>query len=363
MTSWQNALISLALSMVALPLFVLLYAYFGTRASSSSAASPSSTTTSRGRDRVLESHASCRIFGLVERLQNESNLPWGDVLDAGTGEHSLSWLVSLPTRSLTAVTGEPERQVELTYLARNVFRDSDAVIAGNWLDPSLLAERQFDTVIADYLLGSVEGFAPGFQTEMFARLRPLVRQRLYVIGLSPLPLTADESPGGRLLIEIGRARDMCILAAGRRPFREYEKEWARAQLERSGFAIEHITAVTSTYTRSFLRNQIAVAEFMLGKAEARLAREGYGAGAAAFAFPSRYARLYGGSTTLVSGLRAWLDELHRSVSNLPVGEFVFGTDWIIAAKPITSSSSSSAAPGVLTHGLTATPVQLSGLDF
>jgi hypothetical protein len=356
MTSWSNALISLALSIVALPLFVLLYAYFGTRTSSPAA---SSATVSRGRDRVLESHASCRIFGLVERLHNESQLSWGDVLDAGTGEHSLSWLVSLPTRSLTAVTGEPERQVELSYLARNVLRESDAVIAGNWLDPALLAERQFDTVVADYLLGSVEGFAPGFQTEMFARLRPLVRRRLYVIGLSPLPLTADESPGGRLLIEIGRARDMCILAAGRRPFREYEKEWARAQLERSGFAIEHITAVTSTYTRNFLRNQIAVAAFMLDKAEARLAREGYGAGAA-FAFPSRYARLYGGSTHLVAGLRSWLDELQRSVSGLPAGEFVFGTDWIIAAKPIGESGAASVP---LTHGLTATPVQLSGLDF
>lgn len=355
MTSWSNALVSLALSMVALPLFVLLYAYFGTRTTS---ASTSSTTTSRGRERVLESHASCRIFGLVERLHNESNAPWGDVLDAGTGEHSLSWLVSLPTRSITAVTGEPERQVELSYLARKVFRSQDAVVAGNWLDPALLAGRQFDTVLADYLLGSVEGFAPGFQTEVFARLRPLVRHRLYVVGLSPLPLSADDSPGGRLLIEIGRARDMCILAAGRRPFREFEKEWARAQLERSGFAIEHITAVTSTYTRSFLRNQIAVAAFMLDKAEQRLRQEGYSA-SPAFAFPSRYSRLFGGSTQLVTGLRSWLDELRRAVTELPVGEFVFGSDWIIAAKPVAEHST----PQVLTHGLSATPVKLMGLDF
>lgn len=350
----SNAILSAVAGMVVLPVAALLYSYWAAHRATSA---PSSSSSAARRDRVLETHAECRIFGLVARMHNETGLAWGHVLDAGTGEHSLSWLVSLPTDSLTAVTGERERQLELSYLARKVLRADrgDQVIAGNWLDAAFLAGRQFDTVLADYLLGSIEGFAPGFQTEIFARLRPLVRNRLYVVGLSPLPLTADE-PGGRLLIEIGRARDMCILAAGRRPFREYEKEWARAQLERSGFEIEHITAVASTYTRSFLRNQIAVAAFMLDKAEQRLSGEGY---LSQLVLPSRFGRMYGGANQLASGLRAWLDQLRRQVDELPPTEFKFGTDWIIAAKP----SATAAATTVLTHGLSATPKERMGLDF
>jgi hypothetical protein len=359
-----NALWSALIGMVLLPAFVLVYAYVvnqnqrGDTRQRQSAPSESpivvDAPTSR-RERELEPHVSCKIFSLVERLHQEASLAWGHVLDAGTGEHSLSWLVSLPTDSLTAVTGEPQRQVELSRLARNVLRSNDRVLSGNWLDSSLLANRQFDTVVADYLLGSVEGFAPGFQTEIFARLRPLVRRRIYVIGLSPLPLSSDE-PGGRLLIEIGRARDMCILAAGRRPFREYEKEWARAQLERSGFEIEHITAVTSTYTRPFLRNQIAVASFMLQKAEMRLGAEGY---LSQLVLPSRFSRMYGGANQLTTGLRAWLDQLRRHVDDLPPGEFKFGTDWVIAAKPRDTAS----IADVLSHGLSVTPQDAQGLDY
>jgi hypothetical protein len=364
---WSNAIWSALIGMVIVPALVLLYAYATTNSRSTQAprqrsaagaetdASRTAVAATPKHERELQPHSACRIFSLVERLQQEASLPWGHVLDAGTGEHSLSWLVSLPSDSLTAVTGEPERQVELSYLARNVLRSGDRVVSGNWLDASLLAEQQYDTVIADYLLGSVEGFAPGFQTEIFARLRPLVRRRIYVIGLSPLPLSSDE-PGGRLLIEIGRARDMCILAAGRRPFREYEKEWARAQLERSGFEIEHITAVTSTYTRPFLRNQIAVASFMLEKAELRLGAEGY---LSQLVLPSRFSRMYGGANQLTVGLRAWLDQLRRHVDELPPGEFKFGTDWIIAAKP----TGHSAVTSVLTQGLSATPHQAQGLDY
>ena len=43
-----------------------------------------------------------RLFTSVERLQGTT--PWGRVLDAGTGEHSLRWLSERPTEALAAVT-------------------------------------------------------------------------------------------------------------------------------------------------------------------------------------------------------------------------------------------------------------------
>jgi hypothetical protein len=43
----------------------------------------------------------------IEQMQGD--LPWGRVLDAGTGAHSLTWISSLQTDSWTAVTMEDVR--------------------------------------------------------------------------------------------------------------------------------------------------------------------------------------------------------------------------------------------------------------
>ncbi len=39
----------------------------------------------------------------------------------------------------------------------------DQIIVGNWKDPSFLKGQVYDVVLADYLLGSIDGFAPYFQ--------------------------------------------------------------------------------------------------------------------------------------------------------------------------------------------------------
>jgi hypothetical protein len=46
------------------------------------------------------------LFQWFERFHGPK---WGEVLDAGTGDHSLGWLQSLSPRSLTAVTVETWR--------------------------------------------------------------------------------------------------------------------------------------------------------------------------------------------------------------------------------------------------------------
>ena len=44
---------------------------------------------------------------LFQQIETWYNKPFGSVLDAGTGEHSLQWLLSNQTQSITAITGDP----------------------------------------------------------------------------------------------------------------------------------------------------------------------------------------------------------------------------------------------------------------
>lgn len=54
----------------------------------------------------------------------------------------------------------------------------------------------FDVVIADYLVGSIDAFAPYFQDKIFERLKPHVGKRLYVTGAEPLPDHVEDNPQG-----------------------------------------------------------------------------------------------------------------------------------------------------------------------
>ena len=73
----------------------------------------------------------------------------------------------LHTNSWTAVTGDSYRAKKL----RKEFslRPQDQIISGNWLNHELLEHRMFDVVLADYLLGAIDGFAPYFQNQMFQK--------------------------------------------------------------------------------------------------------------------------------------------------------------------------------------------------
>ena len=58
-----------------------------------------------------------RVDALFEWIAKINGPEFGDVLDAGTGAHSLSWLATLKVRSLTAVTVEDWRLGELPSIA------------------------------------------------------------------------------------------------------------------------------------------------------------------------------------------------------------------------------------------------------
>lgn len=194
------------------------------------------------------------IFQSLETLQGSE--PWGSFLDAGTGTHSLTWVSKLPTTRWTAVTGAQGHAVQVRDAVEKYRRPQDRIVLGNWADPALLAGEVYDTVLADYLLGAVDGFAPYFQDRLFARLRPLTGNRLYVIGLEPYVTATPSEPGGKLVCEIGRFRDACLLLAGERPYREYPAEWAMEHLETAGFRVLSVRHFSNRYQDRFINSQI-----------------------------------------------------------------------------------------------------------
>ncbi|MFN3944959.1 MAG: class I SAM-dependent methyltransferase [Allosphingosinicella sp.] len=194
------------------------------------------------------------LFAYIEELQGGA--PWGHVLDAGTGTHSMGWILSLATERWTAVSGSSAHAAQVRALAGARMRDGDRLLVGNWADPALLAGEAYDTVLADYLLGAVEGFAPYFQTELFARLRPLTRGRLYVTGLEPYVVAPPEDEAGQIVWEIGRFRDACLTLAGELHYREYPLDWVLARLERSGFRVVAARKFNIRYKAAFVNSQI-----------------------------------------------------------------------------------------------------------
>lgn len=194
------------------------------------------------------------LFGHIEALQGER--PWGAVLDAGTGTHSGRWVSSLATDRWTAVTGSTEHAAEVRTALAGIRRPQDRIIVGNWTDPALLRGERYDTVLADYLLGAIEGFAPYFQPRLFDRLHPLVAGRLYVVGLEPYMHERPASAAGRLVWEIGRFRDTCLMLAGEMPYREYPADWVIDHLGRSGFRVLSVEHYPIRYKARFVDGQI-----------------------------------------------------------------------------------------------------------
>lgn len=185
------------------------------------------------------------LFTWISRARGGA---WGDTLDAGTGDHSLSWLADQPTRSLTALTVEAWRMPSLQQIAPQA-----RILLGQWTDPALLAGEGFDTVIVDYVIGAIDGHAPYFQYDFLRRLRPHCRDRVYVVGLEPQP--RDGSP----LDEVCRIRDAAILLAGHRCYREYPREKVEAWLEASGYVVEDEQIFPNLLGARFINGQLDVA--------------------------------------------------------------------------------------------------------
>ena len=197
------------------------------------------------------------LFDHVEALQG--NIPWGRFLDAGTGVNSSLWSTGLTTDAWTGVTAAAGHadQVQASIGAR--FRPQDRLLLGNWTDESLLAGEVHDTVLADYLIGAVEGFAPYFQQLLLRRLRPMTGRRLYVVGLDPYVVGPAETDEARMVREIGRLRDAVLMLANETPYREYPAEWTLNALAGAGFRVLSARRFPNRYKAKWVNGQLDMA--------------------------------------------------------------------------------------------------------
>lgn len=194
------------------------------------------------------------LYAQITALHGDA--PWGRVLDAGTGPGSMAWLLDLPCTDWTAVTASEPMAQRMRAQAEGRQRETDRLLVGNWVDPGLLKGERFDTVLADYLLGAIDGFAPYWQNRLFERLRPHVGRRLYVIGLEPyVPFEAEDGDGA-LIVRIGRLRDACLLIGNDRPYREYPLDWCLRQLESAGFRVLDAHRHPIRYGARFVDSQL-----------------------------------------------------------------------------------------------------------
>lgn len=210
-------------------------------------------------------------FSHIEAMQ--AGAPFGRVLDAGTGLRSLGWMIGAETESWTAVTGTRGMAARAERVLGARFRPQDRLVVGNWADAQFLAGETYDTVLADHLLGAIEGFAPYFQTSLFPRLRALTARRLYVTGMEPYVVERPKDEAGALLWEIGRYRDACLLLGGLKPYREFPRDWVLAELRRSGFAPVAEQRLVVGYKAYFVNSQVdhaqAAAKRMADEAPAK----------------------------------------------------------------------------------------------
>ena len=196
-----------------------------------------------------------RLLRYIQQLQG--GRPWGTFLDAETGVQSLRWVADWDTERWTAVSASPAHAKRVRNAIKETQRSDDKVVLGNWVDPNLLKGAQYDTVLADYLLGAIEGFAPYYQPYLFKRLRPLTRKMLYVKGLEPyVPTMCPQDTAGRILWEIGRFRDACVLHGNDLPYREYPVGWVVDNLHMNGFEVLKVKHFDIRYKELFVNAQI-----------------------------------------------------------------------------------------------------------
>lgn len=178
---------------------------------------------------------------------------WGAALDAGTGAESIKWIRALPAESVVAVTAAPWMVAKMKKNVGNELGEHVQVLVGNWLadGSDALAENPqargpFDTVLADFLLGSIEHFSPfeeeGLLDRLLERLAP--GGLLLFCGREPQPYPGpkryaakDHSPGRKILLDTERVRDAAMMLSHQRPYREFPQKWVEAALARKGLEV------------------------------------------------------------------------------------------------------------------------------
>lgn len=144
------------------------------------------------------------------------------------------------------------------------MRQCDNILVGNWMDEKFCSSLgKFDTILADYLIGAVDGFSPYSQDLIISKLRDHLTPtgRLYLVGMNPIPDQA--TPPADIVTELRRARDACIILADHRPYREFPLDWVTRHMERSGFRIVRSKSFTILHSLDSMTRQLRVAQSKL----------------------------------------------------------------------------------------------------
>ena len=219
------------------------------------------------------------LFETVERYHEDKS--WGKVLDAGTGVSSVKWLMGLDScTAWTAITADEQMKANIVAASGVSLREGkDELLVGNWMDDEFTATLdKYDTIVADYLIGAVDGFSPYTQDLIIRRLREHMAPggRLYIIGMYPIP---DHAPGdAEIVTEERRVRDACILLAGHRPYREYPSEWVIRHMEKEGLRVFKNKVFTILHSKESVTRQLMVARSkleLMSQASVRMAMDSY----------------------------------------------------------------------------------------
>ncbi|KAJ8602935.1 hypothetical protein CTAYLR_001511 [Chrysophaeum taylorii] len=188
------------------------------------------------------------LFREIEIIHEATGRPYGTVLDAGTGGHSLRWLTSLDVKRIVAVSadlGSGEGKGASQLRSSLDASRGDVLVEGSWCTSPPALDTEFDTIVCDYLVGSMDGFTPFQQDRIFEELVPLLKPTgvLHLVGLQPVyhqlgtAAYNNLSDEKRIVVDVARLRDACILLAGHRPYREFPVEWIQRQLDRAGLGL------------------------------------------------------------------------------------------------------------------------------
>lgn len=154
---------------------------------------------------------------------------------------------------VVSARGEGDGNDIVSSSSARAAKGKNSIVLGNWFPSSVAAGNKnnddgssppsvlYDTILADYLIGAMDGFSPYEQDLMIPRLARYLKPGglLHIVGMEPVP---DYSDGGdsdgdineqiieNLIGEVRRVRDACILLAGDRPYREYPLSWIRRQI-------------------------------------------------------------------------------------------------------------------------------------
>ena len=234
---------------------------------------------SKSTPKKLVYGADDKLFGCIERNQAATGKSFGKFLDAGTGTHSLRWMASLIGENRQSDSLQIDEYTAITAdegMRRNVLKEATTlgiekegnIIIGNWQsegpeEEELCHGEMFDTILADYLVGAMDGFSPYYQDLIFPRLNKHLKPggRLYVVGLNPIPHQADGD--ANIFCKVTKLRDACILLAGHRCYREYPVEWIERHLENAGLKIVGSSQFPIMYSHAAIVRQLNVARSKL----------------------------------------------------------------------------------------------------